>query len=108
LLVSAAGELMSGFDRDSKGPSSADPAPDAPSSASPTTSPLSLALIRRRAIQRRAAQQAVSQNAAAPPSGAGSPLPGAVQQKMERSFGADFSEVRVHEGEHAGAIGATA
>jgi hypothetical protein len=35
-------------------------------------------------------------------------LPPAVQAKMERSFGADFSAVRVHEGQEAPAMGALA
>ncbi|HET9621022.1 MAG TPA: DUF4157 domain-containing protein [Kofleriaceae bacterium] len=47
-------------------------------------------------------------NEVAPPTGAGSALPGVVQAKMERSFGADFSSVRVHEGRHASALGALA
>lgn len=40
--------------------------------------------------------------------GAGQRLPGAVQAKMEASFGADFSGVRVHEGNQATAMGAIA
>jgi len=42
------------------------------------------------------------------PSDSGNPLPEAVQQKMEFSLGADFSNVRVHEGPQAKAIGALA
>ncbi|MFV8754492.1 DUF4157 domain-containing protein [Nannocystaceae bacterium ST9] len=38
----------------------------------------------------------------------GAPLPASVQSKMERSLGADFSAVRVHEGMQAPAIGAQA
>jgi len=38
----------------------------------------------------------------------GSPLPDAVQQKMEGAFGHDFSRVRVHHGDHAASIGAQA
>jgi hypothetical protein len=38
----------------------------------------------------------------------GQPLPGEVQARMGRSFGADFSDVRVHEGEQATAMGALA
>ncbi len=43
------------------------------------------------------------------PSGnTGRPMPKAVQQKMESYFGADFSDVRVHVGQHASKIGALA
>lgn len=40
--------------------------------------------------------------------GGGRALPEPVQAKMERSFGADFSAVRVHEGNHASEVGALA
>jgi hypothetical protein len=40
--------------------------------------------------------------------GAGQRMPEAVQAKMERSFGVDFSSVRVHEGPQASSIGAAA
>jgi hypothetical protein len=40
--------------------------------------------------------------------GSGQRLPEAVQAKMEQSFGADFSDVRVHEGQQATAVGARA
>jgi hypothetical protein len=40
--------------------------------------------------------------------GAGQRMPEAVQAKMERSFGVDFSAVRVHEGPQASSIGAAA
>jgi hypothetical protein len=42
------------------------------------------------------------------PEGGGRALPQAVQAKMEQSFGADLSGVRVHEGGAAGAMGAQA
>lgn len=42
------------------------------------------------------------------PSGGGSPLPAEVRARMERAFGADFSAVRIHQGEHAASIGARA
>lgn len=42
------------------------------------------------------------------PSGGGRPLPDAVRAKMERSFGADFSAVRIHESPEAAARGALA
>jgi hypothetical protein len=54
---------------------------------------------------------APSPRAAEPPpaaSGSGAPLPAQVQHKMEGAFGFDFSSVRVHEGERAGALGAQA
>ncbi len=38
----------------------------------------------------------------------GRPMPKAVQQKMESYFGAEFSDVRVHVGQHASKIGALA
>jgi hypothetical protein len=41
-------------------------------------------------------------------SGGGQRLPQAVQAKMEQSFGADFSAVRVHQGAQATAVGAQA
>jgi hypothetical protein len=47
-------------------------------------------------------------NAPAAPSGGGSPMPAPLQKKMESSFGADFSSVRVHEGGQAGQLGAHA
>lgn len=40
--------------------------------------------------------------------GPGQRMPQAVQAKMERSFGVDFSSVRIHEGPQASAIGAAA
>jgi hypothetical protein len=40
--------------------------------------------------------------------GGGQPLPAEVRAKMERSLGADFADVRVHEGPEAAAIGARA
>jgi uncharacterized protein DUF4157 len=43
---------------------------------------------------------------AAAPRGGGQRLPEPVQAKMSRSFGADFSGVRVHEGAHVSALGA--
>ena len=43
-----------------------------------------------------------------PADGGGAALPPAVQAKMEASFGADFSAVRIHEGPRSAAIGARA
>jgi hypothetical protein len=42
------------------------------------------------------------------PSGGGKPLPDGVRQSMEAFFKTDFSNVRVHVGSHASAIGAIA
>ncbi|MEH2142054.1 eCIS core domain-containing protein [Nostoc sp.] len=42
------------------------------------------------------------------PSSGGQPMPKLVQQKMETSFGTDFSDVRIHEGSQAEKIGAQA
>jgi hypothetical protein len=42
------------------------------------------------------------------PRAGGAPLPAPVQAKMSRALGADFSGVRVHQDERAGAIGANA
>ncbi|HEX3760588.1 MAG TPA: DUF4157 domain-containing protein [Kofleriaceae bacterium] len=46
-------------------------------------------------------------SAAASPGG-GAPLPAGLQARMEGSFGADFSSVRVHQGDHAQELGALA
>lgn len=45
---------------------------------------------------------------ASEPASGGAPLPDAVRGKMERSFGADFSGVSVHQDGRAGAMGAQA
>jgi hypothetical protein len=45
---------------------------------------------------------------AAPASDAGAPLPAEVRVKMERSFKADFSDIRIHEGPESAALGAQA
>ena len=46
--------------------------------------------------------------APAPVPGDGAAMPSALRHKMEGSFGADFSSVRVHEGEQASQLGAVA
>lgn len=64
----------------------------------------------RGAIQRKIAERAAKRSAA-PSDGAaggGAVLPGPVQEKMEGSFGADFSDVRVHQGAQADNLGARA
>ncbi|WP_437972152.1 DUF4157 domain-containing protein [Sorangium sp. So ce260] len=38
----------------------------------------------------------------------GHPLPAPVQRKMEKAFGADFSQVRIHQGHHVEQLGASA
>ena len=63
------------------------------------------------AIQRKIAERAAKRSAApseGAPSGGGSPLPAPLQAKMEGSFGADFSDVRVHQGGEAEQLGARA
>lgn len=67
----------------------------------------------RGAIQRKSVQApiepgAVDAQVALPSSGGGRPLPSPVLQKMESSFGASFDDVRVHEGQQAGALNALA
>lgn len=57
-------------------------------------------------VQRRANDGAGTQSRQA--SGRSGSLPAPVQDKMEQSFGADFSGVRVHEGPEAAAMGAQA
>ncbi len=54
-----------------------------------------------------AAVSSPGMSTAAPASG-GSPLPDAVRSKMEKSFGADFSKVSVHQDGRADALGAKA
>ena len=60
----------------------------------------------RRPIQRKAD----AKNASAQPTGSdtGRSMPEAVQSKMEGAFNADFSNVKVHEGEKAPSVGALA
>lgn len=61
------------------------------------------------AADRAAGGAAAGAGAVAPaPSGAGQQLQPGVRGKMEASFGADFSSVRVHEGEQAPSLGALA
>ncbi len=45
---------------------------------------------------------------ALPADGGGHPMPADVRAKMESAFGADFSQVRIHEGARAAALGASA
>jgi hypothetical protein len=56
----------------------------------------------------RAAQAAGPGASVALPPGGGAALPGEVRKKMEGSFQADFSSVRVHEGGQAAGLGALA
>jgi hypothetical protein len=58
-------------------------------------------------VQRKAEGQA-SGDAPTSPVGGGSALPSGVQARMESSFGADFGDVRVHEGPQAEQMGALA
>jgi Domain of unknown function (DUF4157) len=60
-------------------------------------------------VQRKRADEATaSPRLPAPAQGSGRPMPRSVQAKMERSFHADFSAVRIHEGPQAHAVGALA
>jgi hypothetical protein len=62
-----------------------------------------------RGLTALAEQEAASNEpSTATSSGAGSAMPGAVQARMERAFGTDFSSVRVHEGSQAASLGALA
>jgi hypothetical protein len=56
--------------------------------------------------RKRGPGDANAEQASTAPSGGGQPLPGGVRTRMEASFGADFSAVRVHEGARASAMGA--
>lgn len=58
-------------------------------------------------VQRKASGAGAA-GGAPPPGGGGEPLAPEVRGPMERSFGADFSAVRVHQGEHVNALGAQA
>jgi hypothetical protein len=55
-----------------------------------------------------AAQVAGPGASVAAPPGSGSAMPGPLQQKMEGAFQADFSSVRVHQGDQASGLGALA
>jgi hypothetical protein len=63
------------------------------------------------AIQRRrtpAAATSGEEPARLPAPGGGAELPSETRDKMEGSFGADFSQVRIHEGAHVDDVGALA
>ncbi len=62
-----------------------------------------------RPVQRKASGHAAAADVAKTGSGRGVPLPDDVRRRMERAFGADFSEVRIHPGDEAAtAVGAKA
>jgi hypothetical protein len=91
--------------------------PDARAAAAgqvaPTASPLSfsdrIARLFGPPIQRKTGGAADQAPGEPPPaSGGGAMIPDAARQRMERSFGADFSTVRIHEGPQAAAMGAVA
>lgn len=70
--------------------------------AGPAPGKKSLVDARYMPLQRKSKGPAAGGQADLPqPPGGGSPLPGDVRGKMETSFGADFSGVRVHEGPQA-------
>ncbi len=60
-----------------------------------------------RPVQRKASGQSAT-GTVDPSSSPGEPLPEEVRRKMERALGADFSEVRIHVGPEAAAVGAKA
>lgn len=75
----------------------------------PIAQPLAASAPRRSPIQRHANGTAMQ----LPPEmvtrrGGGQPIPQAIRQKMESFFGANFSDVRIHVGPEASAIGALA
>ncbi len=59
-------------------------------------------------IQRKRDGTSGETGAAPAPSGGGAALDSATRGSMEKSFGADFGDVRVHQGEQAKAVGAKA
>jgi Domain of unknown function (DUF4157) len=59
-------------------------------------------------LQAAGLQGTLDEPARLPGHGGGAEMPDAVRAKMERSFGADFSQVRVHEGPHVAGLGALA
>ncbi len=80
----------------------------APSHDGPEENPQMRLAMRRKLIQRRAAGAGRAPAKAPAPTGSGAPLPGGVRDKMESSLGADFADVRVHQGPQAESMGAVA
>ena len=76
----------------------------APAAVEPGDDPFALHL----PVQRQATGAAAADDPPTTTTSGGSQLPSAVQAKMESSFGADFSDVRVHEGPQASQLGAVA
>jgi hypothetical protein len=60
------------------------------------------------AIQRKSGHGVEAFQVPLQPKNGGQPIPDQVRAKMEAAFGADFSDVRVHVGQEASAIGAIA
>jgi len=82
---------------------------DAASSRQRTTAEPLVDPLQRKVLQARSLTASPIQRAKVPiPSGGGSPLDDSVRGKMESSFGADFSSVRVHHGDTASKLGAAA
>lgn len=90
--------------------SESDAGPDraAPGSAMPEGTRPTLQSLFGRPVQRRAEGDALPHSTTGTPTTAGTPMPTAVQAKMEDAYAADFSAVRVHQGEHVTAMGARA
>jgi hypothetical protein len=83
--------------------------PPAPTASGGPGKNLQLKADPSRSVQRKAdAAAAPGPAAAVAGSGPDSPLPQATRRQMERSFGADFTGVRVHQGDDAPAVGAQA
>lgn len=64
--------------------------------------------IRQRLIQRKASGSAAADQLDLSATGSGQPLPEDVRRRMEQALGADFSEVRIHQGHQAESVGARA
>jgi hypothetical protein len=82
-------------------------APVPPSRSRPTIDDL-FGGVQRKAAGADPGRPAVHDNAQGGVGGAGDPLPAVLRTGMERSFGADFGDVRVHHGSHVDDIGAKA
>ena len=97
--------------KDQREPNTGERAGGATRQESPSMLGAATAAYGKGVIQRKMADRAAKRDAGPADgggSGGGAPLPGDVRTKMEGSFGADFSDVRVHQGGQAQALGANA